>query len=69
MGARIKKVRREQLAMTQLELANVLGIEPVNVSRWERDVAEPRMANLRELARISGVRIDWFFNGDEEQAA
>lgn len=53
--------------MTQRELAVVLNIEPVNVSRWERDVSEPKPSHLRELARLVGVPVSWFF--DEKVAA
>jgi transcriptional regulator with XRE-family HTH domain len=55
--------------MTQLELANALGIEPVNVSRWERGVAEPKLTNLRELAKLAEVPVSWFFGEREEVVA
>lgn len=62
VGNRIKEARTEHLAMTQRELAVALGIESVNVSRWERGVAEPRLPHLRRIAELSGLPVSWFFD-------
>ena len=68
LGERIRQARVERLSMTQREVAALLGIESVNVSRWERDVSEPKPRHLRELARVTGVPVSWFFE-DEPVAA
>lgn len=59
---RIKEVRTERLGLTQLELAEALGINQVNVSRWERGVTEPRIKHLREIALLAGLPLTWFFD-------
>jgi transcriptional regulator with XRE-family HTH domain len=61
VGDRIKEARVQHLAMTQRELATALQIESVNVSRWERGVAEPRLPHLRRIAEMSGLPVSWFF--------
>ena len=32
---------REALGLSQLQFAQLLGVHPVTVSKWERDVASP----------------------------
>lgn len=54
----------EHLGLTQSELAALLEIQSVNVSRWERGVAEPRIRHIRKVAEMSGLPISWFF-GEE----
>ena len=67
---RILEARKQVLSMTQAELASKLGVEAVTVSRWERGAVEPRPTVIRELARLSGMPVAWFFstNGDEVAA-
>lgn len=66
LASHVKVARRELLGLTQRELAALLDIEPVNVSRWERGVAEPRLQHIRRLADLTGKPVSWFF---EEAAA
>jgi len=61
LSTQVKKARREILGLTQRELANELGVDQVNVSRWERGVSEPRSQTLRRLSQISGQPVSWFF--------
>jgi transcriptional regulator with XRE-family HTH domain len=49
---------REAGGLTQLELAIQLGVTPATVSNWERGVAEPKVAQLRAIARFFGVNSD-----------
>lgn len=69
VGDRIKEARREHLAWTQRELAAKLDTDPVNVSRWERGVAEPSLRFVREIAELAGLPVSWFFAEDEAGVA
>lgn len=51
--------------MTQRELAHELDTDQVNVSRWERGAAEPKLRYVRRLAELSGLPVSWFFEEDE----
>lgn len=66
IGDRIKEARTEYLAFTQRDLADKLGIDQINVSRWERGVSEPRLTHIRAIAKLAGLPVNWFF---EERAA
>jgi transcriptional regulator with XRE-family HTH domain len=39
-GAEIKSTR-ELLGLTQVQFAQLLGVHPITVSKWERDVSPP----------------------------
>lgn len=59
---RIRVARTEHLGLTQRELGETLGIDQVNISRWERGIAEPRIKHLRQIAVLSGLPLSWFFD-------
>lgn len=44
-GTRLRQAR-EAYGDTQLDLANAIGIDPSQVSRWERGVQEPRATQV-----------------------
>ena len=49
---------RKQRGMTQVELAEKLGISRQAVSRWERGTAEPSTENLICIGRLFDVSVD-----------
>ena len=49
---------REERGWTQLDLAVRLGVTPSTVYNWERGRYEPRVGQLRELARLFGLKMD-----------
>jgi transcriptional regulator with XRE-family HTH domain len=49
---------REVAGLTQLEVAYKLGVTPATVSNWERGVYEPKVTQLRAMARLFDVRMD-----------
>ncbi len=50
--------RRKTLGMTQMELADKLGISYQAVSNWERGQTAPDISKLGEIAEILGCSID-----------
>jgi transcriptional regulator with XRE-family HTH domain len=63
LGERIKEARGE---MTQRDLADALGVDPITVSRWERGVNELTTRKLRKIAEATGKPLAFFY---EETAA
>lgn len=57
MGGVIAALRKEK-GMTQLELAEQMGVTDKAVSKWERDLSCPDVASLPKLAQILGVTVD-----------
>ena len=56
LGARIAELRKEK-GMTQLELAQQMGVTDKAVSKWERDLSCPDINTVR-LAEVLGVSLE-----------
>ena len=56
-GNMIASLRKEK-GMTQLELADKMGVTDKDVSKWERDLSFPDVSSLPKLAGIFGVSVD-----------
>lgn len=67
LGRNIKALR-EGAKMTQRDLALVLGVYELAVSRWERGINTPSGANLAGLADTFGVTIGWLYTDHREAA-
>lgn len=57
LGMLIAEIRKEK-GMTQLELAEKMGVTDKAVSKWERDLSCPDVNSLPALAEILGVSLD-----------
>lgn len=56
-GATVAALRKER-GMTQLDLAEQMGVTDKAVSKWERDLSLPDTASLPKLAETLGVTVD-----------
>ncbi len=58
-----KKIRelRQQMGRTQTEIAEVFGVSPQAVSRWENGTVYPDMELIPSIANYFGVTIDSLF--------
>ncbi|OON87502.1 hypothetical protein BXO88_04355 [Oribacterium sp. C9] len=56
-GTAIKKLR-EQRKMTQLQLAEILGVSEKTVSKWESGRGYPSLDPLKEISKFFSVSID-----------
>ena len=63
LGGKIASLRKEK-GMTQLELAEKLGVTDKAVSKWERDLCCPDIATLPKLAEVLGIRVDALMQAD-----
>ena len=57
LGSKIAALRKEQ-GMTQLELAQQMGVTDKAVSKWERDLSCPDISVFPRLAQIFHVTTD-----------
>lgn len=58
LGTRIKELRHAN-NMTQEELSDMLGLVRTEIVAYEQDINEPSVANLKKLAEIFKVSIDY----------
>lgn len=56
-GTMIATLRKEN-GMTQLDLAEKMGVTDKAVSKWERDLSFPDVSSLPKLAEVFGVSVD-----------
>ena len=57
LGMMISTLRKEK-GMTQLELAEKMGVTDKAVSKWERDLTFPDINSIPKLAEIFEVSVD-----------
>lgn len=57
LGKRISFFRKK-CNMTQLDLANDIGISDKAVSKWERDLSVPDISTIKKLAEIFNVSVE-----------
>ncbi len=61
-GTKIAEMRKEK-GMTQLELAEKMGVTDKAVSKWERDLSFPDVNSIPKLAEIFDVTVDELMQG------
>ena len=63
---RLKDLRK-QAGLTQVEVAEKLGISQPAYASWERGVKKPTQENLVKIAKIFNVSLDSLFDNKVEQ--
>lgn len=66
LGACIRALRIQN-NMTQLQLADKLGVTDKAVSKWERDLSYPDIALFAELADVLGTTVDGLLRECKEE--
>ena len=66
IGKRIAEYRKKK-DLKQDELAEMLGVSPQAVSKWENDLSCPDISLLPELSRILGISIDEIVQGKKDE--
>lgn len=64
IGKRIRK-RRQELKLTQENLASALGLTPQHISGIEQDKRNPSLSSLAKLAEELGITVDYLVAGKE----
>ena len=57
LGMMIASLRKEK-GMTQLDLAEKIGVTDKAVSKWERDLSCPDVNTISQLAELFGISVD-----------
>lgn len=63
IGERIREVRSD-LNLTQRRFADLVGVDPGAVSRWERGISVPEHSRILLIAGESGRPVGWFYAGE-----
>ena len=58
-------VRRKRANLTQLQLADRLGITDKAVSKWERGITTPDTSIMLELCDVLGISVNELLSGEE----
>lgn len=64
LGEKIK-LNRENKNMTQVEIAEALGVKPATVSKYESGTLEPNIESLKKLAELFEISIDELLKEDD----
>lgn len=64
---RLKDLRK-QAGLTQVEVAEKLGISQPAYASWERGAKKPTQENLVKIAQILNVSVDYLVGNSEEKA-
>lgn len=62
---RLKKLRKDT-GLTQVEVANKLGISQPAYASWERGIKKPTQDNLVKIAQILNVSVDYLVGNSQE---
>ena len=63
----LKDLRR-QAGLTQVEVAEKLGISQPAYASWERGIKKPTQENLVKIAQILNVSVDYLVGNSEEKS-
>ena len=60
IGDKIKELRLEN-KLTQMQLANLIGVSQKAIDYWERNVNEPKASYIIALVKVFNLTFDEFF--------
>lgn len=61
LNEKIKKCRIEA-GLTQIELANAIGVHPNTFRKWESGDRVPKVTNLADISKVTGASMEWLLN-------
>ena len=54
------KSRRQNIGLTQKQLAELVGVTDVTISRWESGQREPIWSDFVKLCEVLAMELSWF---------
>ena len=64
-GKKIKKLRKT-FDLSQEELAEKMNVSRQVITKWENDGGMPEITNLKKLAELFGVSVDYLLDNEKE---
>ncbi|WP_118984397.1 helix-turn-helix domain-containing protein [Photorhabdus sp. CRCIA-P01] len=64
IGERIYSLRRG-LELTQVQVAEKIGVSMAAVSLWEKNKASPSSENLQKIAQVLQCSVSWLLDGED----
>lgn len=61
------RLARKQKGLGQKELAEKIGVALDTVSRWENNVREPKISDIKNIAHVLGVSVDYLLANTQEE--
>ncbi len=61
-GQRLRRLRKKA-GLNQTQLGKLIGISTVTITRWERNIRQPRMDELKALATALNTSQEELLNG------
>jgi len=59
-GRRLRKAREDK-ELTQLQLANLLNVNQITISTWERGTREPAIEMITKIAHVLDCDVNYLF--------
>ena len=60
-------VSRKKQGLSQVDLADILGVSRQSVSKWETDESKPDLNKIPVLAKALNVSIDWLLSEEDKE--
>ena len=60
------KSRRKNIGLTQRQLAKIIGVTDVTISRWESGKREPTWSDFVKLCEVLAMDPNWFIEKENE---
>jgi transcriptional regulator with XRE-family HTH domain len=65
-GQKVSKIRKEK-KLSQIDVANAVGVSRDAISKYERDDIIPSVENAKKIAKILNVSLDYLVSDEDKQ--
>lgn len=64
-GEKLRKARKE-IGLSQVQLAEKINVSRSAVAKWDSDKGMPDVSNLKVMAQLLNVSVDYLLDEDEK---
>ena len=65
-GQKVSKIRKEK-KLSQIEVADAVGVSRDAISKYERDDIIPSVENAKKIAKVLNVSLDYLVSDEDKQ--